>query len=154
MGERFFIKEIHICPFDRTDIGKLKPNLVDYPTRFCVIDEEKKIAIDIKTRLKYDYIETVSQVHFLSQSYKKIVGDRRVAVFPYKNLNYNDDYLIDAVDIVNQIKNNKEFQDGNDVYGNEQYLEYLKQEKEIEQEELIDYQLERQTTKKIGKRKK
>ena len=51
MGERFFVREIHICPFERTDIDKIKPNLDDYPARYCVIDSDKQIAIDIELKL-------------------------------------------------------------------------------------------------------
>ena len=128
MGERFFVREIHICPFDRTDIGKLKPNLADYPARYCVIDMEKQIAIDIELKLKYDYIETVSWLHFVNQSYKKIKGDKRVAVYPYKLINDNNFDLIEAVQIMNQLKNNYEYPDGNEELNNEQYLKLIKED--------------------------
>ena len=151
MGERFFIKEIYICPFDRVQPGKLKPNLKDYPTRICVIDDEKEIVIDIKTGLKYDYIKTTSHLYFLSQSYKKIKEDKRVAVFPLMLMSDDSYDLREVVKIINRLKRNETFEDGNEVYGNEQYLEYINQEKEIEEEK---YQNTRQKTKKIGKRKK
>ena len=149
MNKRFFIKEIHICPVYKE--GKnFRPDM-EYPTRNCVIDEEKQIAIDIKTKLKYDYIETKSHLYFLSQASKKIKGDNRVAIFPYASILYTGYDQNEAIEIIEKLKNNEDFQDGNEVYGNEQYLEYLKQEREIEQEE---YQNNHPKTKKIGKRKK
>ena len=150
MSKRFVVNEIHICPFERIRPGILKPNIKDYPTRVCVIDEEKQIAVDIKTGLKYDYVPTISNLYFLSQSYEKIHDDKRVAVFPLLLLG-NDSFnlLNEAEDIKQKLANDYEFKDGNEVYGNEQYLEYIKQEKEIEAEVQ-----ESGKTKKLGKRKK
>lgn len=128
MEERFIVREIHICPFDRESIGKLKPKLEEYPPRYCVIDKEKQIAIDIELKLKYDYIETISWVHFVNQSYKKIQDDRRVAIYPYKLMNEDSFDLVEAVKIINQLKNNYEYPDGNEVYNNEQYLEHINKE--------------------------
>jgi len=127
MNERFSIKKIHICPFDVTDLGHLRPDL-SYPTRFCVIDNEKEIAIDIKTKLKYDYIPTVSQVNFLSESYKKITKDKRVAVISYATLNYNEINLEDVSKIIDDLKNDKEFIDGNEFFNNQQYMDFINQE--------------------------
>ena len=151
MGERFFVKEIYICPFDRVQPGKLKPNLKDYPTRICVIDDEKEVAIDVKTGLKYDYIKTTSHLYFLSQSYEKIKEDKRVAVLPLMLINDDSYDLREVVKIINRLKRNENFQDGNEAYGNEQYLEYINQEKEIELEE---QQYSHSKQKKLGKRKK
>lgn len=151
MGERFFVKEIYICPFDRVQPGKLKPNLKDYPTRICVIDDEKEVAIDVKTGLKYDYIKTTSHLYFLSQSYEKIKEDKRVAVLPLMLISDDSYDLREVVKIINRLKRNENFQDGNEAYGNEQYLEYINQEKEIELEE---QQYSHSKQKKLGKRKK
>lgn len=149
MNKRFFIREIHICPVYKKG-NSFRPDM-GYPTRNCIIDEEKEIAIDIKTRLKYDYIKTMSHLYFLSQASEKIKGDNRVAIFPYASILYTGYDQNDAREIIEKLKNNEEFQDGNEVYGNEQYLEYLKQEREIEQEK---YQNNNPKTKKLGKRKK
>ena len=91
-----------------------------------------------------------SNLYFLSQSYEKIQDDKRVAVFPLLLLG-NDSFnlLNEAEDIKQKLANDYEFKDGNEVYGNEQYLEYIKQEKEIESE--IQ---EKGFQKKIGKRKR
>ena len=145
MGERFFVREIHVCPFDRTDIGKLRPNLEEYPTRYCVIDKEKQIAIDIELKLKYDYIETISWLHFVNQSYEKIKEDKRVAVYPYKLINDNDFDLVEAIKIINKLKKGYEYPDGNELYNNEKYLEYINEEK---------IKKDNRKTKKLGKRKK
>lgn len=149
MEERFVIAEMHICPVYKVG-NNYKPDM-EYPTRNCVIDNEKEIAIDIKTKLKYDYIRTMSHLYFLSQSSQKIKGDNRVAIFPYASILYTGYNQKDAIEIIGKLKRNEEFKDGNEVYGNEQYLEYVKQELEIEQEV---YQYNHPKTKKIGKRKK
>lgn len=127
MEDRFKIEEIHICPVLKIG-NSFKPNL-EYPTRYCVIDEEKEIAIDIETKLQYDYVKTISRLYFISQSYEKINGDRRVAIFPLATLICGGKYRVEGNFIIDQLKNGVEFQDGNEVFNNEQYLEYLNQEK-------------------------
>lgn len=145
MGERFFVKQIHICPFDRTDLGKLSPKINEYPARYCIIDEEKQIAIDIELKLKYDYVETISWLNFINQSYEKIQDDKRVAVCPYRLMNDNDFDLVEAIKIINNLKNGYEYPDGNETYNNQQYLEYIALEKAKEEKLRI---------KKIGKKRK
>ncbi len=146
MNERFNICEIHICPVLKVG-DSFKPDL-EYPTRYCVIDNEKQIAIDIKTKLKYNYIQTMSHLYFISQSYKKIKGDNRVAILPYASLLYDGYDRKESMNIIEQLKNNVEFQDGNEVYNNKAYLEYLKQEA------IKEEQNNKNKTKKFGKRKK
>ena len=146
MQERFSICEIHICPVYKKG-NSFKPDM-EYPTRYCVIDKEKAIAIDIKTKLKYDYVETMSHLYFVSQSYQKIKGDNRVAMLPYASVLYNGYDALEATDIIKKLKNNIEFQDGNEVYDNKSYLEYLKQEAQKE------IQKQKNKTKIFGKRKK
>ena len=131
MPERFLITEIHICPIYQID-GFYKPDL-EYPIRYCVIDTENEVAIDIKTKLKYDYVQTMSRLYFVSQSFKKIKGDRRVAIFPLADFGSKEYNIKEAEKIIKALKNNKEFKDGNDVFDNKQYLEYIKQEQLMEQ---------------------
>ena len=146
MDERFNVCEIHICPVYKVG-DSFKPDR-EYPTRYCVVDEEREIAIDIKTKLKYDYIQTMSHLYFISQSYKKIKGDNRVAILPYASL-LSDGYdRPEAISIIEQLKNNVEFQDGNEVYDNKSYLEYLKEET------LKESQNNKNKIKIFGKRKK
>ena len=146
MDERFNVCEIHICPVYKVG-DSFKPDR-EYPTRYCVVDEEREIAIDIKTKLKYDYIQTMSHLYFISQSYKKIKGDNRVAILPYASL-LSDGYdRPEAISIIEPLKNNVEFQDGNEVYDNKSYLEYLKEET------LKESQNNKNKIKIFGKRKK
>lgn len=126
MQERFKVCEIHICPVYKEENG-FRPDR-SYPTRYCVVDRERQIAIDIKTKLKYEYIETMSHLYFVCQSYKKIKGDNRVAILPYAPLSFDNCDLEEAKRIKEQLENNVEFLDGNEVYDNKAYLEYLKQE--------------------------
>ncbi len=146
MDERFNVCEIHVCPVYKVG-NSFKPDR-EYPTRYCVVDEEREIAIDIKTKLKYDYVKTMSHLYFISQSYKKIKGDNRVAILPYASL-LSDGYdRSEAISIIEQLKNNVEFQDGNEVYDNKSYLEYLKEET------LKESQNNKNKIKIFGKRKK
>lgn len=146
MERRFKICQIHVCPVYR--IGNdFKPDM-EYPSRYCVIDNEKQIAIDIKTKLKYDYIQTVSHLYFMSQAAKKIKGNNRVAMFSYSSISYGKYNIEEAKNIIEQLKNNVEFQDGNEVYDNKSYLEYLKQEA------LMETQKNENKVKKFPKRKK
>ena len=146
MDERFNVCEIHICPVYKVG-DSFKPDR-EYPTRYCVVDEEREIAIDIKTKLKYDYVKTMSHLYFISKSYKKIKGDNRVAILPYASL-LSDGYdRPEAISIIEQLKNNVEFQDGNEVYDNKSYLEYLKEET------LKESQNNKNKIKIFGKRKK
>lgn len=131
MEERFLITEIHICPIYQKD-GFYKPDL-EYPARYCVIDTENEIVVDIKTKLKYDYVQTMSRLYFVSQSFKKIKGDKRVAIFPLSEFTSKDYDIKEAEKIIKALKNDKEFKDGNEVFNNKQYLEYLKQEQSLEQ---------------------
>ena len=126
MDERFNVCEIHICPVYKVGTS-FKPDM-EYPTRYCVIDKENKIAIDIKTKLKYNYIATMNHLYFLNDSSKNIKGDNRVAIFPYAPILISDYNLDEASIIIEQLKNNVDFQDGNEVYDNKSYLEILKEE--------------------------
>ena len=146
MQERFDVCEIHVCPVYKVG-NSFKPDR-EYPTRYCVIDKEKEIAIDIKTKLKYDYVQTMSHLYFMSQSYKKIKSDNRVAILPYATFAYGNCDMKEAKNIIEQLKNNIEFQDGNEVYDNKSYLEYLKQEV------LKEMQNNKNKTKIFRKRKK
>lgn len=145
MEERFKICEMYICPIYEKE-GLYKPDL-EYPTRYCVIDNAKEIAIDIKTGLKYDYVRTMSRLYFVSQSYKKIKGNRRVAIYPlasFGNLEYD---IKEAEKIIEALKNDKEFEDGNETFNNKEHLEYIRQEQLIEQNKI-------KRTKKLRKKGK
>ena len=144
MNDRFLITGIYICPVDRVGIGFFKPNL-NYPVRYCVIDNKTKIAIDIKTKLKYDYILTVNHKDFIDNSNKKIEPNKRVAIFPNFTFEYDNYDLEEVKRIIERLKNNERFADGNDALNNEQYLEYIKREENANTKE---------KTKKIGKRRK
>ena len=131
MDERFDILKICICPVTRVGNLKFLPDS-NYPRRCCVIDNEKEIAVDIKTKLKYDYIKTASYLYFINKSYKKIKANERVAInssnyFSMENIN-----LDDVQKIIDVLKNGGDFQNGNEVYDNKAYLEYLKQEAQNE----------------------
>ena len=145
MNERFKICEMYICPIYEKD-GLYKPDL-EYPTRYCVIDNVKEIAIDIKTRLKYDYVRTMSRLYFVSQSYKKIKGNRRVAIYPLASFGTLEYDIKEVEKIIEALNNNEEFEDGNETFDNKEYLEYIRQEQQIEQNKI-------KRSKKMGKSRK
>lgn len=143
MKERFSINEIHICTFERIN-NLFKPNLNEYPLRFCVVDKSNGIVIDIEHELKYDYVETVSGLYFINESMKKIRDNKRAAIFPMTLIDIDEDIRKRANNIINRLKSGEEFKDGNDVLGNEEYLNIVAKEKNGTQKQL-------QKTMMIGK---
>ena len=126
---RYKIKEIHICPFKENEYGLLSIDM-GYPTRWCVIDDEKKVAIDIKTQLKYQYVEIVNGLYFVDKP--KDLKNKRFAVQPYALGFIPKECMESAINIVNDLKNDEEFIDGNEALNNKEYLQYLKEEKNQE----------------------
>ena len=147
MNDRFLVKKMYICPFIKWESGGILPNKIDYPARWCVIDTEQKIVIDIKDELKYDYMETVSMIYFLEESLEKIKENKRAAIHP-TNFAYDKEMLLKAGPIIEHLKNGYEFVDGNDFYNNEAYLEHIKQEDEKEIEKTSKLVEKKQKTKK------
>lgn len=127
-SERFLVTEMFICPFINIDNKWIKPDL-DYPLRFCVIDKERKIVVDIKSNLKYDYVETMSMLYFINDSYKKIRNHKRVGVFPVFPLSIDSEIIKISNDIITKLENGKDFEDGNEVLSNEEYLKLIEKEK-------------------------
>lgn len=127
-NDRFNISEVHVCPFERTKDGFVKPLLNEYPTRWCVIDNINSIAIDIELGVKYNYILTCSGIYMLNCASKLIKDDKRAAVISYANILCDLSIIEKAKPIIEKLKNNYQFVDGNDLYSNEEYLKYLKQE--------------------------
>ena len=137
MNERFQIAELHICTFSFEN-NFISPDLENYPRRICVIDKQNKIVIDINHKLKYDYIETISGLYFINESMKKIKDGRRSAIFP--STIFLDDIkdkkiLESAKKIIEGLKSEKQYTDGNEFLNNEQYLKKVKEEKNDKQKE-------------------
>ena len=132
MNKRFLVQQLYVCPIIVMESGILKPNL-EYPTRYCVIDRKKEIAIDISTNLKYDYIEDVNNLRFKSKVYKNLKENKRVAIFPFMTF-WRQDYNIDEANkIIVSLKAGKKFEDGNELLNNHEYLIYVSQEQQIKQ---------------------
>lgn len=129
MKKKYSVNEVNICTFNLEN-GQIKTNLNLFPqTRLCVIDKEDGIAVDVKHELKYDYIETVSGLYFVSYALDKIKDNRRVAVFPLLNIGISEDEYKMAKTVINKLESGYEFQDGNVVLSNEEYLKVLELEK-------------------------
>lgn len=144
MKNKYSINTVHICPFIFLSGINVVPNL-NYPRRLCVIDKEEGFAIDINTELKYDYIETPSRL-YIGSMIDKIKDDRRVAIlsnFGPENIHLKYE---SGLKIIEQLESGRKFVNGNDVYNNEQYLEYLNQES-------IENQENNKKLKKVRKKK-
>lgn len=129
-NDRFSISEVHVCPFERTKDGFVKPMLNEYPTRWCVIDKTNSIAIDIKLGVRYNYIPTMSGLYILNGASKFIKDDKRAAIISYYNVGRDLDMIEQANSIIEKLKNDYVFIDGNALYSNEEYLKHLEQERE------------------------
>ena len=127
-NDRFSINEMFVCTFRKAEDNAYFAQIGKYPTRWCVVDMEQGIVIDIKMGLKYEYIETTSYLNFLNNSYKKIKGDKRAAYKPMQSIYIDPEIYAKGKEIIEKLKNGYEFVDGNDLYSNEEYLKYLEQE--------------------------
>lgn len=124
-NNRFSINEIHICPLEILPNKNIGFDITTYPTRYCVLDNDNNIAVDIELKVQYDYIVTTSFLHVISTNLEKIGTDKRVAVRPYKSLLINNDILEKSKAIIKELELGKSFVDGNDVFNNEDYLKYI-----------------------------
>jgi len=131
--KRFRVVNIHICCFDRGEKDKFKLDFNKYPTRLCVIDEEKEVAIDVETMHQYPYIKTVGMLDLLDDAQaKKVKLGQRAAVVEYIDLTYytlDSKTLIKCENIINCLKQGIDFPDGNKELTNEQYLKMLRKQK-------------------------
>ena len=119
MNKKYSVNEVNICTFGM-EHGKIKTNLNEFPyTRLCVIDKEERFAVDVKHKLKYDYLETVSGLYFVSCSLDKIKNNRRVAVFPLVNLGFSKEEKELVDDVILKLESGFEFQDGNTALSND-----------------------------------
>lgn len=149
MQERFEISELHICTF-KLEEGFIQPELKNYPRRLCVIDKQRGIVVDVKHKLEYDYIETMSGIYFINKSVEKIKENKRAAIFPsIIFLNSIDDKknLESAKEIIEYLSLEKKYQDGNLALSNEEYLEKIQKEQKNSKSRF-------NKIKKIGKKQK
>ena len=130
MNQRFTVTDVFICPIHYKGNDSFEPDF-DYPKRRCVVDRERGIVVDVKTKLKYDYIETMSFIYFLNESHKKIKNDKRVGIYALQKISPITDNLKEIEEIITRLKNGEDFVDGNDVLDNKQYLESIKEEYKI-----------------------
>ena len=127
-NNRYTICWTQICPFGRVENGMIKPNREDYPYRLCVLDKENGIVIDVKSKCRYDYIQT-SSIYFMKEESKKIELGKRYAIKELQSSMFltNDDDINQAREIMCLLKNGIGFADGN-MISNEQYLESIKED--------------------------
>ena len=152
MNQRFKVTNIFITPIYDLRNGNFRRDF-EYPLRTCVIDTYQGIAIDIKTKLKYDYIETMSYLYtsIMKDHYKKIDGQKRLAVCAVESIKKLNIDLNDVEDIKKKLENGYKFLDGNDIFNNEQYLSYIEKEPQIEEQKTLE---KNSKVKKIRKKRK
>ena len=146
MSKKYQVNHVNICPFKITDRGFI-PMRNEYPTtRLCVIDRDEGFAIDVNHELKYDFLESSSMLYFMNGASKKIKENKRAAINPITNLGLSEEDKKKVENILWKLEIGYEFEDGNDVLSNEEYLRKIEEEKQkIE---------EKPKVKRLSKRKK
>lgn len=129
MNDRYLLKQIFISPL-KVEEGRAN-HLEEYPPRICVIDTLKKKAIDIESKLSYDYVEIKNQYYIDPNSIKNLKKDERIAIRPIELFGFYNDYgdiYMKANSIVEKLEDGEVFRNGNSVLTNDQYLSFIKRE--------------------------
>lgn len=127
--KKYEICWLQICPFNvesKYDSKRIYiPDRENYPYRLCVLDKNKKVAVDVLLKKSYTYIET-SLMYFLGNEASKIEKDKRYACMKLANhmLPCSNDDCIKAIQVLNDMKNGFEYEDGNGI-SNSEYLEII-----------------------------
>ena len=130
MNKKYQVNQVNICPFKISERG-VRPMLNEYPTaRLCVIDKEEGFVIDVNHELKYDFLESSSMLYLINGASKKIRENRRVALNPLVNLGISDEDQKKVENVLYKLEIGYEFEDGNDVLSNEEYLRKIEEEKQ------------------------
>ncbi len=134
MSKEYQVNQVNICPFKIMERG-FKPLLNEYPTaRLCVIDKEQGIAIDVNHELKYDFLESSSMLYLLNGASKKIKENKRVAVNSIVNFGLSNEEQAKVDNVIKKLEIGYEFEDGNDVLSNEEYLKKIEEDNQISKE--------------------
>lgn len=117
------IIKVPICPFSITENDKIKLDNQEYPCRLCILDEAKKIIVDVEHKLKYPYVNRFDLVE-LEQNKGKRVGFIQYNFLELNKLNSEE--LKNCVEVVKLLNKNYNFKDGNEELTNEDYLKAVK----------------------------
>ena len=130
---------LQICPFAKYVVSEssnieqkiYKPDRENYPYRLCVLDKDKKIAIDVLLEQKYTYIET-SSLYFLGNEASKIKSDMRYACLklPLALYSSSGEDFTKAMNVMAKLKENYDYSDGN-LVSNEDYLKLIEDDKKV-----------------------
>ena len=131
--ERFTINKVMLCTFDCADSKSIRINSENYPDRWCVIDNEKNIAVDIKMGLSYDFIPTFSGMYLASKTALLIEENKRAAIHACVTIDCDEDILEAGRGIISDLKNGYIYPDGNEMLNETEYFEDLELEKAQEQ---------------------
>jgi len=144
MNERYTIINTYICPFSFVN-EYVKPNF-DYPIRLCVLDTQKNIIVDIEHELMYDFIKTNENINLCIGEKKKIKENKRFGIISIIDLDSEKETLEKAKKIIENLKNDFKYPDGNDILNNEEYLYLINNQEKNE--------MSKKQVQKIIKRKK
>lgn len=123
---RFSIEILVICPFNVTQEINMTPDL-RYPPRFCVLDKEKQIVVDIKNKLSYSYIDANRRL-FTGSDVEKIKDSKRVAIRALSSLTYEKYPFLEAKRIIKKLEDGFSYPDGNEMLNNKEYLQLIESE--------------------------
>ena len=143
-NENYKIVQMHICSFERKD-GMLAFDMSKYPQRLCIHDKKNKMIVDVETQHQYPYVRILNMQYFYDiEEIKLLTPDKRVGCMEYATIIpiFDSSTIEKCKNIIDLLKKGVAFPDGNQVLSNEQYLEAIKQPKEVGK------------TKKIGRKRK
>ena len=129
-NENYKIVKMHICRFERTEKG-LALNLNNYPERLCVLDKNRKVAVDVKTAFEYPYVKIINMTYIANEDVN-INDQKRYACIEYDSflgIDVKKEDLLLCKEILNLLKQGVTFPDGNKELTNQEYMEMLKEEK-------------------------
>lgn len=128
-NENYKIVKMHICKFERTEKG-LALNLNKYPERLCVLDKNRKVAVDVNTCFEYPYVKVMNMTYIVNDGIK-VNDQKRYACIEYGSLlgpDVKKEELLLCKEILNLLKQGVTFPDGNKELTNQEYMEMLKEE--------------------------
>ena len=117
------IIKVPICTFGITETKKIKLNMVEYPCRLCIIDQTKKIIVDVEHKMKYPYISKFDLIEL-----EKNKG-KRIGFIQYNFLELiklSSEELKNCVDVVKLLNQDYNIKDGIQEMSNEEYLKIVK----------------------------
>ena len=125
--ENYKIVKMHICSFERIN-GVLVFDKNKYPERLCVCDKKNKIVVDVETLHRYPYVRILNQQEiYYKEDVKFLTPNMRVGCMEYVTFlsDISEDQLKQIQSIIRLLNGGYNFENGNLVLSNEQYLKMI-----------------------------